>query len=176
METKSQHDLLEIATQAVRSGIIKTLRVMAGMDAHIDDDQDSATADETGERISSVIGWRGRWTGTGMIDCTPEFACDLANHMLGTEEVLMNDDALDAMAEVTNIIFGGMKTEVEECCGALGLSIPSILRGEITTDSSEQDFTTIPIQIAEHSLKVRFKLIQAEDGAVAQIAMLPARQ
>ena len=39
------------------------------------------------------------------------------------------DDVLDAMSEVTNIVFGNFKTHAESYLGPLGLTIPTVIFG-----------------------------------------------
>jgi chemotaxis protein CheX len=49
--------------------------------------------------------------------------------MLMTEATAVNEEVLDAMAELTNMIVGNVKTELESKLGPLGLSIPTVVYG-----------------------------------------------
>jgi chemotaxis protein CheX len=49
--------------------------------------------------------------------------------MLMTETASVNDEVLDAVAELTNMIIGGVKTGLEATLGPLGLSIPTVVYG-----------------------------------------------
>ena len=49
--------------------------------------------------------------------------------MLMTEATAVNEDVLDAVAELTNMIIGSVKTELESQLGPLGLSIPTVVFG-----------------------------------------------
>ncbi len=49
--------------------------------------------------------------------------------MLMTEAPSVNEDVLDAVAELTNMIIGNVKTELEAQVGPLGLSIPTVVYG-----------------------------------------------
>ena len=49
--------------------------------------------------------------------------------MLMSEFDAVTEDVLDAMAEMANMIFGNVKTELEEQLGGLGLSIPTVIFG-----------------------------------------------
>ena len=42
----------------------------------------------------------------------------------------MNEDVLDAVAELTNMMIGNVKTDLERHLGALGLSIPTVVYGK----------------------------------------------
>ena len=49
--------------------------------------------------------------------------------MLMTEAAAVNEDVLDAVAELTNMIIGSVKTDLEDQLGPLGLSIPTVVFG-----------------------------------------------
>jgi chemotaxis protein CheX len=154
----------EIATAAVRDVVVNTFQMMAGLDAAVGVEFAHDPGGQVRRSISGVIGWVGEWTGTGILECSPEFACLLSNLMLGTEGTVLNEDALDAVAEMTNMIFGGMKTGLEECCGALGLSIPTVIYGnDVGMRSSGGAFIVIPVKIDEHDLKVMMYFAKVEE-------------
>ena len=70
--------------------------------------------------VVSLIGLAGPWVGSGSLSCTAEFACKIASHLLDTEYPSMNEDVLDAVAEVTNMIIGNVKTCVGGPSGSNG--------------------------------------------------------
>ena len=49
--------------------------------------------------------------------------------MLMTESTAVDEDVLDAVAELTNMIIGSVKTDLEQHLGPLGLSIPTVVFG-----------------------------------------------
>ena len=49
--------------------------------------------------------------------------------MLMTDSQSVNEDVLDAVAELTNMIIGSVKTDLEQHLGQLGLSIPTVVYG-----------------------------------------------
>ena len=57
-----------------------------------------------------MVGVAGSWTGTGHMSCSPQFAQKLAGALLMTEYDSVNEDVLDAVAEVANMIVGNVKT------------------------------------------------------------------
>src|SRR5882757_9506881 len=95
----------DLAMHAVKDAIINTFFTMAGMKASVGTEYPHHQKDGVSRSVAGVIGWVGNWNGTGILECTPEFACKLSNLMLGSEMVSLNEDALDAVAEITNIIF-----------------------------------------------------------------------
>ena len=46
-----------------------------------------------------------------------------------TESNAVDEDVLDAVAELTNMVIGNVKTELEGHVGPLGLSIPTVVFG-----------------------------------------------
>ena len=154
----------KLAMIAVKEAIINTFLTMAGMEAVIGDEYPHCQKNAVSRSVAGVIGWVGNWNGTGILECSPEFACRLSNLMLGSETEALNEDALDAVAEMTNIIFGGMKTELEVHLGTMGLSTPTVIYGnDVGMRSSGEAFTIIPIQIAEHLLHVKLYITRVEE-------------
>ena len=87
------------------------------------------TASEPNDGVVSFIGIAGSWAGTGSLTCSPAMACRICTAMLMTEAPSVNEDVLDAVAEVTNMIIGSVKTDLESELGPLGLSIPTVVFG-----------------------------------------------
>ncbi len=72
---------------------------------------------ETFHGVVALVGVAGSWTGTGHISCSPHFAQKVAGALLMTEYDAVNEDVLDAVAEVANMIVGNVKTIFEEKLG-----------------------------------------------------------
>ncbi len=87
------------------------------------------TSPEPNDGVVSFIGIAGSWAGTGSISCSPALACRVCAAMLMTEATAVNEDVLDAVAELTNMIIGSVKTDLEHHLGPLGLSIPTVVFG-----------------------------------------------
>jgi chemotaxis protein CheX len=79
--------------------------------------------------VVSFIGVAGTWAGTGVVVGSPELACRICNQMLMTDNNAVNEEVLDAVAEITNMIIGCVKTDIEGLVGPLGLSIPTVVFG-----------------------------------------------
>ena len=86
-------------------------------------------ASESNDGVVSLIGIAGSWAGTGSLTCSPAMACRICAAMLMTEASAVNEDVLDAVAEITNMIIGSVKTDLESELGPLGLSIPTVVFG-----------------------------------------------
>jgi chemotaxis protein CheX len=86
-------------------------------------------APEPNDGVVSFIGIAGTWVGTGSITCSPALACRVCSLMLMVEASAVDADVLDAVAELTNMIVGSVKTDLEQHLGPLGLSIPTVVYG-----------------------------------------------
>jgi len=84
---------------------------------------------EASEGVVSFIGLAGSWAGTGSLSCSPLLACRICAHMLMCEASAVNEEVLDTVAELTNMIVGSVKTDLEQYLGPLGLSIPTVIYG-----------------------------------------------
>jgi len=84
---------------------------------------------EVRDGVVSFVGLTGSWAGTGSIICSPEMACRICAQMLLTEAPAVNEEVLDAVAEVTNMIVGNVKNDLEPHLGLLGLSVPTVAYG-----------------------------------------------
>jgi len=86
---------------------------------------------QANDGVVSFIGMAGAWTGTGSIACSASMACRLCGQLLMTEPAAaVDEEVLDAIAELTNMIIGNVKTEMEAELGPLGLSIPTVVFGK----------------------------------------------
>src|SRR3954447_18981097 len=89
----------------------------------------NAAAPLSGNGIVSLIGLAGTWVGTGSICCGVSLGCKVAGQLMMSEYDSVTDDVLDAVAEVTNMIIGNVKTALEDHFGPMGLSIPTVIYG-----------------------------------------------
>ena len=72
---------------------------------------------DANDGVVSLIGLAGTWTGAGSISCTPALACRICAQMLMTESTAVDEEVLDAVAELTNMIIGSVKTDLEQHLG-----------------------------------------------------------
>jgi chemotaxis protein CheX len=109
------------------------------------------------EGVVSLIGLAGAWVGTGCISCSPALACRLASRMLMSEFAAVDEEVLDAIAEITNMIIGNVKTALEEHLGPLGLSIPTVIYGRNFTTKSpgHSRWIVIPLTCDTETFTVR---------------------
>jgi len=84
---------------------------------------------EPNDGVVSFIGIAGSWVGTGSLTCSPAVACRICSCMLMMEATAVDEEVLDAVAELTNMIIGNVKTDLESQLGPLGLSLPTVVFG-----------------------------------------------
>jgi len=127
------------------------------------------------ERVVALIGLAGTWAGTGMISCTPDMACKISSLMLMTECDGVTEDVLDAMAEMANMIYGNVKTELEEEVGGLGLSIPTVIFGRnfATRSIGKQSWTVVPLHIGTDLMELKICLTKSQDDAHSHRQLRP---
>jgi chemotaxis protein CheX len=89
----------------------------------------NADGDVLHDGIISFIGLAGEWSGTGSVLCSGAAALAIASRLLLIEAQAVDQEVLDAVGEITNMIFGNFKDCVESYFGALSLSTPSVIYG-----------------------------------------------
>ncbi len=74
-----------------------------------------------------------------------------------TDFEAVDEDVLDAIAEVANMIVGNVKTTLENTLGAMGLSAPAVFFGGdfVTRVAGNPDTVRVPFTCAEGSLMVQ---------------------
>ena len=125
---------------------------------------EGTTSDAT-DGVVSFIGIAGSWAGTGSLTCSPAMACRICAAMLMAEAPAVNEDVLDAVAELTNMIIGSVKTDLESELGPLGLSIPTVVFG--------RNFKTRSAGTAEW-IHVRF--LWDEDPLLIKMCLAPSEK
>jgi len=129
--------------------------------------------------VVSFIGLAGPWAGAGSLCCSAALACRVCASMLMTETASVNEDVLDAVAELTNMVIGNVKTQLESQLGPLGLSIPTVVYGRnfktrtagtadwiILRFHWDEDFLTVKLCLTPHDKNARHT-IHLFDGAGA---------
>jgi len=112
------------------------------------------------EGVVSLIGLAGKWVGTGSVFCSAPFACQISSRMLMADFCAVNDEVLDAVAEVTNMVLGNVKTGLEEHLGPMGLSIPTVVYGKNFTakTAGDGDWNVFPFTCDGELLEVKIHL------------------
>ena len=80
--------------------------------------------------ISGIIGLSGVVAGTVVLTMSKELALKCASVMLMDEYKELNADVFDAVGELTNVVAGNAKAQLEEY--KLSLSLPNVINGNET--------------------------------------------
>ncbi len=121
--------------------------------------------------VVSLVGLAGPWVGTGSLSCTAPFACRMAGQLLMTEYPAMCEDVLDAVAEVTNMIIGNVKTTLENRLGPMGLSTPTVIYGRNfqTRSARNQEWTVVPFDLDGDRMYIQVCIAPNPDPAAKDV-------
>lgn len=159
IDTTKIFDYIQSATRDV-------FQTMLDLEVHFGEprvDTDSPAVSSQG--ILALVGFAGTWVGTGSISCSTELACLMCSRMLMVDHHAINEDVLDAVAEVTNMVLGNVKTHLEEHLGPMGLSVPTVVFGRnfYTRSLRRQQWSVVPVTSDSEKFEVRVCLL-SNDG------------
>src|ERR1051326_896157 len=102
----------EIA-EAIQAATAEVFSTMLGIDITAGETISGETAGCAQSGVVALLGLAGEWIGSGSLSCDPPFACKMASQLLMAEYDTVNEEVLDAVAEVANMIIGNVKTALE---------------------------------------------------------------
>ena len=148
--------------QAILTSTQSVFSTMLGMELTVGDPYDKQGTANPDSGVVSLIGLAGPWMGTGSIACSPSLACKVSGALLMSEYAGVDDEVLDAIAEVTNMVIGNVKTIIEEQVGPMGLSIPTVIFGKnfATKSVGSSSWTVVPFTYEGESMIVQVCLVQ----------------
>lgn len=122
------------------------------------------------EGVVALIGLAGEWAGSGILCCKAETARQISGLLLMQEFAAVDEEVLDAVGEVTNMIFGNVKTALEEETGPMGLSIPTVIYGRnfSTRSVGRTAWSVVPFHLANSPLEVQLCLTLAKQTSHLQ--------
>ena len=84
----------------------------------------------SGHEVIALIGLSGIVRGTVALAFPARTALHMVNRLLGVETIGVNDEVLDAVAELVNIVAGGAKAKLNGETGSpIALSLPTVVQG-----------------------------------------------
>ena len=127
------------------------------------------------EGVVALIGLAGEWAGSGILCCNAETARQISGLLLMQEFAAVDEEVLDAVGEVTNMIFGNVKTALEEETGPMGLSIPTVIYGRnfSTRSVGKSEWTVAPFRWDRHEVEVYLCLSPAQKASSAARPLHP---
>jgi chemotaxis protein CheX len=169
MSALNHDDLVSL----VRGATENVFETMLGQSIVSENAYMDSVASTSSNGVVSFIGLAGVWQGTGSIACSAACACRLASQLLMGEYSAVDDEVLDAVAEVTNMILGNVKTALEERLGPMGLSIPTVIYGRNFSSRTvgKQEWTVVPFDCDGERLEVQLCLAEQRDPLKARVPL-----
>ncbi|HUB31982.1 MAG TPA: chemotaxis protein CheX [Bryobacteraceae bacterium] len=162
-------NLHEMLAESITAACREVFSAMLGVEIERGQADLENTAPDANDGVVSLVGLAGSWTGTGSVACSPAVACRICSHFLLTEFDAVNEEVLDAVAELTNIIIGSVKTDLEQQLGPLGISIPTVIYGRnFKTRSMGAQWTTVRFNWDGAELLVRMALAPTQPSSHAR--------
>ena len=154
----------ELIVDCIRAAAANVFSTMLNVELGDGEVSFEAAAPELSDGVVSFIGLAGAWAGTGSVTCSPALACRICSLMLMTDSTSVNEEVLDAVAELTNMIIGSVKTDLEKHLGPLGLSIPTVVYGRNfrTKSGGNSEWIVIRFQWEGEPLHVKLCLAPNE--------------
>jgi chemotaxis protein CheX len=108
------------------ASLTHTFRTM--LECEVQRGQPSLKDDKTPKYdVSGIIGLSGKAIGTVVLSLSEAVALKAASTMLMSEITSINADVVDAVGELTNVIAGGAKAQLEEY--HMSVSLPNVITG-----------------------------------------------
>lgn len=157
--TRDEMDVL--VEQSIRSAVASVCETMLGCSATAGKSRRVDQPLRDGAGVLALLGMAGPWNGTGTLMCGPDLACKLAGALLMTEYRNVDDDVLDAVAELANMVFGNVKGSIEAVVGSMGLSTPTTVSGPqfAMKIGGNQDWLQVPIRVCDGELSISIRLL-----------------
>src|SRR5580692_7055805 len=161
-QTLSQDELV----QAIRGAPNEVLTTMLNLEITAGEVFEEKEEAVPSSGVVSLIGLAGSWVGTGSLACSASCAAKIASALLMSPYSAIDEDVLDAVAEVTKMIIGNVKTALEARLGAMGLSTPTVIYGSNfqTHSSGNQKWTVVAFALGEDRMCVQICIAPNEDS------------
>ena len=161
------NQLNSIIVKSVNESATQVFSTMLGVEIRCGDSSIETSMPDAHDGVVSFIGLAGAWAGTGSLSCSPTLACRICAQMLMCEASAVNEEVLDTVAELTNMIIGNVKTDLEGSLGPLGLSIPTVVFGRNfkAKSAGKTEWIVVPCQWDDEILTVKLCLEPKEQAA-----------
>ena len=156
MQPITRDKMNAVVDTGIRVSVERVCEVMLGIEVEIGETRLVGEPVDEDPGVVAQIGLAGPWSGSGTLSCKPELACKLASRMLQTEYATVNDEVLDAVAELANMVIGNLKTFVEAEVGAMGLTTPTIYGVGVKRNiGGAREWTLVPVTVCGGELLVQ---------------------
>lgn len=162
----TREEMNNLVEAGVRSSVENVCATMLGCPVEVGEPKLIGHPLQESDGVVALIGMAGPWIGTGALTCKPDLARRLAGAFLMSEYDEVNDEVLDAIAELANMVIGNLKTIIEEIVGPMGLSTPTTIYGASFTTKigGSQEWTLIPVKVLDGDLLIQICLLPNDQG------------
>lgn len=152
----------ERLVRTVRGATEEVFSLMLGLPVECGEPYQEQAEDQSFDGVVALVGLAGSWVGAGRLSCSAAFACRVSGALLAAEYAAIDEDVLDAMAEVTNMIIGNVKSQLEEDYGTMGLSIPTVIFGRNyrARSTGAGTWTVVPFVSGSERMYVKLCLVR----------------
>ena len=154
-------DLHTRIQQAVIHAVSNLLEAMVPMGFEASENQ-ASSIDFVGDYLLGMIQVQGKLTGSITVSAPSHLAISMTEAMLEEEVKDLNDDVYETIAEVTNIIAGGIKTFLSQQEEIFSLGLPQVLElkgGRKLPDDKQR--MVVPIKTEKGSFFVMSTLFES---------------
>jgi chemotaxis protein CheX len=151
----------------IRSATEEVFSMMLGLPVECGTAYQEQAGDQSFDGVVGLVGLAGAYVGAGRVSCSAQFACTVSSAMLSSEFPAVNEEVLDALAEVTNMIIGNVKSHIENEFGQMGLSIPTVIYGRNykARCTAPTGWTVVPFHSGEERMDVRLCIAPGAENA-----------
>lgn len=151
--------------EVIRGATQEVFSMMLGLAIESGEAYREKTEDRSFDGVVALVGLAGTWVGAGRLSCSAPFACKVSGALLATEYPSVNEEVLDAMAEVTNMIIGNVKSQIEEEFGPMGLSIPTVIYGRNykARSAGAGEWSVVPFDCGGERMEIRLCLMPGSE-------------
>jgi chemotaxis protein CheX len=147
----------------IRNATVEVFSMMLGSELQAGAAFIDTSAPGPQEGVVALIGLAGDWAGSGILCCKADTARRISGLLLMQEFPAVDEEVLDAVGEVTNMVFGNVKTSLEDETGPMGLSIPTVIYGRnfSTRSVGRNEWTVVPFKMDNGQFEIQLCLTLA---------------
>lgn len=160
----TREEIVEWVTSATN----EVFQTMLGLEARYGETHIAEPGKGLSMGVIGIIGLVGEWTGTAVVSYSSPLACKIANTLFLQEYPNVSDEVLDAVAEMTNMIIGNLKNNLEIKLGTMGLSIPAVVFGRnfATRRSGKESWYVIQFEVDGERIDVQLCIAPNPNGVL----------
>lgn len=126
--------------------------------------------------VSGIIGITGDATGSLALSFSEKCICKIVSNMLGEEHLEVTKEILDAVGELTNMVSGASRTQLEKMGMAVYAAIPTVVHGQghTITHILKSPSLVIPFSTAAGPFFIDVCIKTTEAGEKSAAAQAPS--